>query len=139
DLALGGGHGLAEARHLGLHRLGREDEAQDGTGFSFEQERRSQRDPLGHAGAGQLERVRQDPSSPKPELISVASASTAASSSSPSAASSSTLPWEAARSKMPRIDLPSMTFPWRPTVTRERKRLAVCTKRAAARACRPSR
>ena len=40
---------------------------------------------------------------------------------------------------MPRIDLPSMTRPSRPAVTRERKRLAVCTKRAAARACSPSR
>ena len=40
---------------------------------------------------------------------------------------------------MPRIDLPSMARASRPRVMRERYRFAVCTKRAAARACRPSR
>ena len=40
---------------------------------------------------------------------------------------------------MPRIDLPSMTRPSRLALTRERKRFAVWTKRAAARAWSPRR
>ena len=49
------------------------------------------------------------------------------------------VPCAAASSRMPRIDLPSMVRSLRRTVIRARNWLAVCTKRAAARACMPSR
>src|SRR5256885_6925424 len=71
----------------------------------------------------------------KPET-QPASASRAAEASSPSALSRSMVPPVAPSASTARMLLASATFPFTPTMTRDRKRKAVLTKVAAGRACR---
>src|ERR1044072_2246089 len=77
-------------------------------------------------------------SSPHPDATSSTSASTARSSSGPSAITVSVVPRDAAKSRIPMMLFPSMTFESRPTRIRDSNRVARCTNRAAARACSPS-